>query len=111
MILSEAHENPSNRLQKEFYKSNFSFCLFMLIYVLIQIGLVIQRIVSIDKSFNINHVNIETESLNYLNVSLIKRRTTINIASFGRQVKKPDSSYLPFLKPSAVAVVEDIRVI
>ena len=40
-----------------------------------------------DKSFNINPVNIDTESLNYLNVSLIKRRTTINIASFDRKVK------------------------
>ncbi len=49
MKRNEPNENTSKRRPKcfslQFYKSNFSFCIFILIYVLIHIGLVIQRIV------------------------------------------------------------------
>ncbi len=49
MKRNESNENTLKRRPKcctlQFYKSNFSFCIFILIYVLIQIGLVIQRII------------------------------------------------------------------
>jgi hypothetical protein len=49
MKRNESNENTSKRRPKcftlEFYKLNFTFCIFILIYVLIQIGLVIQRII------------------------------------------------------------------